>query len=154
MVLALGVIGFSLVAILGVFPIGLAANRSSITDTRAAQIANEVTATIDAQCASFSNIDCYGATLDLATLKIGDVQNLYVSYPSPAAPAISATQTPDSTYTVELQFDNDPPLTDPSLPSGGTKLGVGKLNRIQLRIFGRNRSEGTLELFFLARNKA
>lgn len=147
-VLALGLIGFSLAAILGVFPVGFASARSSATDTRAAQIAHAVTATIDAQCATFQSIDCFGLQLDLGTLAASDVKNLYVSYPSPAVPVISATQSADWVYTVELRFDNDPDLT-----TSHTKLGPGKLNQIQLRIFGRNRSEGTLELFYLARNK-
>ena len=138
-------------AILGVFPTGLAANRSSVSDTRAAQIADAVTATIDAQGAAFSNVQCYGLTLDLTALTTGaaDKKNLYVSYPSPTTPVISATQTADSIYTVELQFNNNPPLT-----SAPTVLGAGKLNRIQLRIFGRSRTEGVVEMFFLARNKA
>ena len=58
-VLALGVISFALVAILGVFPIGLAANRTSISDTRAAQLVNAVVATIDAQCATFDNVQLF-----------------------------------------------------------------------------------------------
>lgn len=150
-VLALGVVGFSLVAILGVFPTGLAANRSSVSDTRAAQIANAVTATIDAQGAAFSNVQCYGLTLDLAALTTGDadIRKLYVSYPSPTTPVVSATQTADSIYTVELRFNNDPPLN-----AAPTTLGAGKLNRIQLRIFGRSRTEGVVEMFFIARNKA
>jgi uncharacterized protein (TIGR02598 family) len=149
-VLALGVLAFSLVAILGVFPTGYAANRSSITDTRAAQIAQAIVATIDGQCSTFANVNCYGATLDLTALSAAaaDAKTLYVSYPSTADPVISATRTADSIYIVELRFDNDPPLT-----SAPTKLGAGKLNRIQIRISGLSSAEGRVELFFMARNK-
>jgi uncharacterized protein (TIGR02598 family) len=148
-VLALGVIAFSLVAILGVFPTGLAANRTSISDTRAAQFINAVTATIDAQCATFSSVNCYGETLNLVTLNTPAAAKLFVSYPSPDEPTISNDPTLSNwIYSIELSFDNDPALT----PSG-SKLGAGKLNKIQLRVKGKSTSEGFVELFFLARNK-
>lgn len=148
-VLALGVIAFALVAILGVFPIGLAANRLSINDTRAAELAKAVSATIDAQAATFSAINCYGATLDLATFDASSApQKLYASYPSPSQPTITNTQTADSIYTIELRFDNDPVVT----PSG-TKLGAGKLNQIQIRMTGKSSNSGSVEFFYLARKK-
>ena len=149
-VLALGVAAFSLVAILAVFPIGFTANRASISDTRAVQIANTITATIDAQCSTFANIDCFGTTLDLTSFNTTTApQNLYVSYATPAVPAISSTKTSDSIYTVELRFDNDPAVTSTS-----SKFGPGKLNRIQLRISGQSAAEGFVEFFYLARNRS
>jgi uncharacterized protein (TIGR02598 family) len=149
-VLALGVIAFALVAILGVFPTGLAANRSSISDTRASQLLSAITATIDAQCTTFSNVTCYGTTLDLASLDTATAaKTLYVSYPSPNQPTISNNANLTSwIYTVELTFDNNPALT-----STGTKLGPGKLNKIQLRLRGKSTTEGFVEGFYLARNR-
>ena len=148
-VLSLGVIAFALVAILGVFPTGLRANRASISDTRAAEVLNAITATIDAQCATFSNINCYGETLDLAALTGATSRTLYVSYSSPGEPTISNASTLSNwIYTVQLMFDNDPSLT-----SSGTKLGPGKLNKIQLRLSGKSAAEGFVEAFYLARNR-
>jgi uncharacterized protein (TIGR02598 family) len=148
-VLALGVIAFSLVAILGVFPTGLAANRLSVSDTRAAQLASAVSATIDAQSATFSSVNCYGVLLDLATFDSTSApQLLYASYPSPNQPNISTTQNADSIYTIELRFDNDPIVAAP-----GTKLGAGKLNQIQIRISGKSSNAGAAEFFYVARNK-
>lgn len=150
-VIALGVVAFALVAILGVFPTGLAANRTSINDTRAAQLLNAVTATIDAQCSAFSSVQLYGETLDLTTFTIGTApKKLYVSYPSPDIPTISNDAAlPNWIYTIEMQFDNDP-----SLNSSLTKLGPGKLSKIQLRLRGKSTAEGYVEVFYLARNRA
>lgn len=149
-VLALGVMAFALVAILGVFPAGLAANRSSISDTRAAEIMHAVTATIDAQCATFDNVECYGETLDLTTLTTAAAaRKLFVSYPSPDQPTISNDASlPNWIYSVDLRFDNDPAFT-----AAGSKLGPGKLNKIQLRMSGRSTGEGFVEALYLARNK-
>jgi type II secretory pathway pseudopilin PulG len=48
-VLALGVISFAIVAILGVFPVGLGTSRSAQDETRAPQIAQTFFATLDSQ---------------------------------------------------------------------------------------------------------
>ena len=150
-VLSLGVIAFSLVAILGVFPVGLSANRTSISDTRAAQVVAAITATIDAQGGSFNNVQCYGETLKLTDFDTSTTtKTFYVSYPSLAQPVIGndAASVPDWIYKIDMYFDNDPSLT----PSG-VKLGPGKLNKIQLRLRGRSTTEGFVEEFYLARNK-
>ena len=153
-VLALGVISFALVAILGVFPIGLAANRSSISDTRAAQLINAIVATIDAQCGTFSNVQCFGLpSLDLTTLTTTDAPKmLYASYPSPDQPTISNTEDANSIYTIELKFDNDPEVA-PNPPPNGTHLEPGKLNQIRIRIRGKSAAAGYLEFSYLARKR-
>ena len=149
-VLALGVIAFSLVAILGVFPTGLASNRASINETRAAQLAQTIIATIDAQCATFSSVDCYDTLLDLTTLGTGDTRTLFAGYPSPEQPEITSTANSNSIYTIELRFNKDPELTATSPP---LQLGPGKVNQIEMRIYPKSRSEGFTEFFYLARNK-
>ncbi len=86
-VLALGVISFALVAILGVFPGAFNANRASITETRAAQLANAVTSTIDGQCDTYSNVTLFGLSLDLGALSTTDgIKTLLckLSQPKPA----------------------------------------------------------------------
>ena len=150
-VLALGVVAISLVAILGVFPVGLSSNRTSVSDTRAAELANAVFATIDAQSSTFSSVQCYGATLDLKTLStaVADTRTFYASYSSPNQPVISSDPSlADRIYSIELKFDNDPAVT-----ASGVKLGPGKLNKIQMRISGKSVTEGFVELFYIARNR-
>jgi len=150
-VLALGVIAISLVAILGVFPVGLSSNRTSVSDTRAAELANAIFATIDAQSSSFSSVQCYGTTLDLVALSTAaaDTRTFYASYSSPNQPVISSDPLlADRIYSIELKFDNDPAVT----PSG-VKLGSGNLNKIQMRISGKSTTEGFVEMFYIARNR-
>lgn len=149
-VMALGIVSFAIVAILGIFPIALSSNRSGMNEARAAQIVRAITGTIDAQSATFSTINCYGATLNLTTLKKNDpLVTLYASYPSsPSQPTFSTTPNSDSIYTIELRFDNDPPVT-----AAPTNLGTGKTNLIGIRVYGKSQSEGAMEFFYLARNK-
>jgi uncharacterized protein (TIGR02598 family) len=149
-VIALGVIAFSLVAILGVFPAGLASNRASINDTRASQLARAIIATIDAQCATFSNVNCYGATLNLATFGTDHTETIFAGYPSPNQPEITSTANANSVYTIELRFNNDPALTSTTPP---IQLGTGKSNQMEIRIYGKSHAEGFVEFFYLARNK-
>ncbi len=153
-VLALGVISFALVAILGVFPIGLAANRTSISDTRAAQLINAIVATIDAQCATFSNVQCFGLPpLDLTALTTSDAPKmLHASYPSPDQPTISNREDANSIYTIELRFDNDPEIA-PNPPPNGTHLEPGNLNQIRIRVRGKSAAAGYLEFSYLARKR-
>jgi uncharacterized protein (TIGR02598 family) len=151
-VLALGVVAFAIVAILGMFPIALTSNRSSINESRAAELVRAITGTIDSQCATFGSINCYGKTLDLASLsKSGAPVTLYASYPTsypgPGQPTIGTSAT-NSVYSIELRFDNNPPLSP-----GGPGMGTGKLNLIEIRVYGKSRSEGSMEFFYLARNK-
>src|SRR2546421_12871682 len=86
-VVAMGLISFAMIAILAFFPSGLSSNRSSVQDTRAAQIANAIAGTIDSQASTFSSVKCYGLTLDLTSLNTmaGSASLLYASYPSNAA---------------------------------------------------------------------
>ena len=148
-VLALGVISFALVAIFGVFPTGLAANRLGISDTRAAQLADMVATTIDSQTTNFDAVDCFGVPLNLESLStaVSDSRTLHAGYPSPNQPEITSTPTTNSIYTIELRFDNDPEIAP------GTKLGPGRLNRIQMRVRGKSADSSTAEFFFIARDK-
>jgi len=143
-VVAIGIVSFAIIAVLGIFPLALSSNRSGMNEARAAQLVRAITGTIDAQCATFNNVDCYGRILDLTSLKKDDGPSLlYASYSDPAQPTISTSAT-DAVYTIELRFDNDPPAA---------ALGTGKINMIEMRIFGKDRSEGAMEFFYLARNK-
>jgi type II secretory pathway pseudopilin PulG len=148
-VLALGVVGFALVAILGVFPAGMRANRLSVTDTRAAQLTSAIVATIDSQANRFSKVNCYGVTLDLASLgSSATPRRLFVSYPSPDQPQISNIENIHTIYYVELRFNNDPEIAP------GQTLGPGKLNMIQISIRPRATTDGSAQFFHLVRNRS
>src|SRR4051794_41094487 len=88
-VVALGVMSFAVLAIIGLFPLALSSNRSGMNESRSAQLVRAITGTIDSQCGTFDKIDCYGQTLDLTALKKGDAAvKLYASYDSASQPAI------------------------------------------------------------------
>src|ERR1700730_206086 len=151
-VVAIGLIGFAMVAILAFFPTGHSSNRSSAGETPAAQVSRAITETINSQCSAFTTINCYGLTLVLSTLstmaETTGSHVLYASYPSPNQPAISSTKSPDSIYTIELRFNNDP-----SAALGNVSLGTGKVSLIEIRVFSTARNEGSIQCVFLARNK-
>lgn len=152
-VIALGLVGFALIAVLAFFPVGLSSSRSSAGETRAAQLARAIFGTIDSQCATFSSISCYGlSTLDLTSLntmsETTSSHTLYASYPSPNDPVISSTQSADAIYTIELRFDNNPPAA-----LGNASVGTGRVNLIEIRVFGTARNEGSLQFIYLVRNK-
>ena len=146
-VLAIGVVAFALVAILGVFPAAFRQNRQGISDTRAAQLVNMIVATIDAQSKTFSSINCFGTTLDLSTSdKNTPAVTFYAAYASPNQPVITNVQSPDSIYRIEIKFDNVPPVA----PS--TTLPVGTVNHLQMRVRGlSNVSTDYREFMYLAR---
>ena len=131
-VIAMGLISFAMIAILAFFPLGLSSNRSSVQDTRAAQIANAIAGTIDSQTSTFNSVKCYGLpALDLTSLNTMGTpssslqQKLYAKYPSNSAgdqPTISSDPT-DSIYSVELRFDNN--------PAAAASLGAGKASLIK-----------------------
>ena len=107
--------------------------------------------TIDSQCSTFGSINCYGAPLNLSSLKKGDAPvTLYATYPTsyPGGQPTISTSATNSIYSIELRFDNNPPLV-----SGGTGIGAGKLNLIEIRVYGKSHTEGSMEFFYLARNK-
>ena len=157
-VMALGLIGFAMIAVLAFFPNSLASNRSSVKETRAAQLARAVFGTVDSQCATFGSVNCYGITLDLTSLSTmaeapgASSHVLYASYPSPNQPSISSTQSIDSIYTIEMRFDNNPSLGSGVTPATGVSW-AGKVSLVEVRVFGKERNDGPVVFFFLARNK-
>jgi uncharacterized protein (TIGR02598 family) len=129
-VLALGVVAFALVAILAVFPAAFSQNRKSISDTRSAQLARMIVSTIEAQTATFTAIDCFGTTLNLATATTGTTNQLYAGYPSPSQPEITTAKNSNSIYSIELRYNNTPEVA-PSVT-----LPAGIINQVQIRIRG------------------
>jgi len=148
-VLAIGVVAFALVAILGVFPAAFSQSRKGVSDTRAAPLVRMIVATVDAQASTFNAINCFGATLDLAGSSTGTAAvMLYAAYPSPDQPQITNTKGTNSIYSIELKFNNTPPVA----PS--TTLPTGTVNQLQFRIRGLNNvSTDYVEFIYLARKK-
>jgi uncharacterized protein (TIGR02598 family) len=147
--LAIGVVAFALVATLGVFPAGLSEARKGVSDTRAAQLARMIVATIDSQASSFSSINCFGATLDLTNSSTTTAPALlYAEYPSPNEPLITKTQDASSIYTIEIHFNSVPPLAP------GVTLPGGAVNQLQIRVRGLvTTSTDFREFMYLARKK-
>ncbi|HEY5035834.1 MAG TPA: hypothetical protein VII74_01735 [Chthoniobacterales bacterium] len=148
-VLALGVVAFALVAILGVFPAAFSQNRKGISDTRASQLVQMIVATIDSQATTFASVDCFGTNLDLANSSTGTAPVLlYADYASPSQPEITNTKNPNSIYTIEIRFNNNPDVA-PSI-----KLPAGSVNQLQIRIRGLvANSTDFREFMYLARKK-
>jgi uncharacterized protein (TIGR02598 family) len=114
--LAVGIISFAFVAILGIFPKAMDASRTSIVETRAAQLARSVFATIQSQAAAnFTNCNCYGKILDLTALDASSPVMLYAQYPvqttysSTPSPQPIISSSTNSIYTIKLNFNNTPP---------------------------------------------
>lgn len=104
-VLAIGIVSFALFAILGLIPLGLQVGRSSIEDTRATHIAEQVFATLRKQ--DFGSVAFYGQTLNLSELNTQDWAEPTITvsadndgYVMPFNPSLP--------YAVELRFRPTP----------------------------------------------
>jgi Tfp pilus assembly protein PilV len=119
---ALMIVTFSIVAILGLFPIGFKQASASILETHGAQLAHYIFATL--RTPPFTEVDCFGTTLDLTTLNTTTTPVLlYAAFPVSGVPSISPTLTDDSLYTAELHFQ---------------KLSGGDASKVILTLFPRH----------------
>lgn len=133
-VLALGVVSFAIVAILGVLPVGLNTGHFSQDETRAAQIARSLFGSLTSQNLKRDStgqlvLDGNGHTQlnDSAKVPVANNQTLAVNLTvsaTPTAPDVYAnndgqlTQTAaDGTYAVTITKNTSPSGFDP--PSGG-----------------------------------
>ena len=121
-VLALGVIGFALLAIIGLLPIGLQSGRASVQETRANHLAEQI----------FTVLRSHPFTAaDLSLLGENSVVNLSTADATGPRPELHATyegnfvSAPDY-FRIELTFVNS--------PSG---LVSGTANEVHIRIFPR-----------------
>jgi uncharacterized protein (TIGR02598 family) len=130
-VLALGIISFAIVAILGVFPLGLQTGHSSEDDTRSTQIAQNVLNAMASQSQqNFTNIVLPYPSPPLAI-------NLASSSTSPTAPAaffyadndgqISGSAT-NATYSISIITDNFITTASPA------PFDSGFANKVTVRI--------------------
>ncbi len=102
-VLALGIVAIAAVSIFALFPVGFRQAGASTLETRGAQLAREVFATL--RMSPFEQVPCFGVDLDLSALdEASPPVLLYATLPASGAPSIRATATPDALYTLELRF--------------------------------------------------
>jgi len=156
---SIGVIAFALVALLGVFPLGLENSRLTVGDTRATQIVKTISATLQSE--TFTAAECFApedagmAKLDYTKLPATEPANgglskdadavLYASYDVTNLPRLvraTATTIPaDAIYRVELRFRRE---RFTPLVNTGASTGVGASTpaprvagtNVNLRIFG------------------
>jgi uncharacterized protein (TIGR02598 family) len=113
-VLAIGVIAFAIVAILGMFPVGLQTSHSSQDETRAAQIAQDILTSIASQVlgnypsvkivqpsSSFSYNLNLGSSQTYSTLAADNNGSLIA--------LTNASDAPKYPYNIVLQVSPDPP---------------------------------------------
>lgn len=136
---ALGIISFALVALLGVFPLGLENSRMCVGETRATQLVKMITATLESE--PFTAAPCFATVtpLDLsqeeswpqpgdalpgasASQPETDPVTLYVSYDARQEPRIvRATSAPsDAIYRVELRFRTERLAMPAGIPVAGS----------------------------------
>ncbi len=116
-VLALGVIAFSVVAILGVFPIGLNTGHAAQDETRAAQIAQDILDSLAAQApAHYSDpshlphiVQPSGFQYDVPLNRSYDYQPLGADNDG----NLKANWTAGNPYQITLHTDINPPGFDP-----------------------------------------
>lgn len=120
-VLALGVISFALVAIIGLLPIGLASGRASIQETRANFLAQQIFATLRAQPFAAANLTSLGsnATIDLSTQSTPLATPLHATYEGQFVPNADY-------FRIEVTFRN--------APDG---LIAGTANEVHVQVSGR-----------------
>jgi type II secretory pathway pseudopilin PulG len=100
-VIALGVIAFAVLAIVGIVPIGMQTGKSAQNDTRAAQIAQDIFAGLSTQARTFSSPAFLnvGAAINQGPTSIGQ--------PSPSPTPFNYNVNLARVYTYTLGADND-----------------------------------------------
>ncbi len=124
-VLALGVIGFALVAIIGLFPTALHSERASIQETRANHLAEQVFSTLRSQPFTAADLSLLGgnSVVDLSTENTESGAQGTLLYATYEGTFISAKDY----FTVELKFHNAPDGLTPATA-----------NEVHLRIVSRD----------------
>jgi len=117
--LSIGIVGFSFVALLGAFPVGLKQNAASVTESRATQLANHVFASLSSPQPDGSVILCTDSSPQAPALNISSKQPqdfwIYAAYPAAGQPPMITPALNDkaaaSTYYLHLSIaplDSDP----------------------------------------------
>jgi uncharacterized protein (TIGR02598 family) len=130
-VVTIGVIAFSLVAIIGLLPIGLKSGRASIQETRANQIAQQIFNTIRSQpfnAVNFGGLGNASANVDLSSTTTTSTTRLYATYDGNFVAAADY-------FTIDIQYSNTP-----------TGLNAGTANEVHVKITPRE--SGTQALYY------
>ncbi len=130
---SLGVVSFSMVAMLGILSFGLNESLAGLHETRSTHLAQAVFAAL--RTPPFNAVDCFGKTLDLSAMDDADGPVvLYAAFPVAEPPAIRAAPDADSTCTLELHFHKiaGAGLDFSAIPAG---------NRVTLTIVPKNKAE-------------
>jgi type II secretory pathway pseudopilin PulG len=121
-IITIGVISFAFVGLLGVFPLALDQSRACINETRSAQLARMVFATLASE--TYTSAQCFaeagGSPLDLSTLNsTTDPVVLFASYDVRNEAKIVRTASAPSAaeYRLELRFE-------PATTSSGSTRGT------------------------------
>jgi Tfp pilus assembly protein PilV len=128
-VIAIGVISFALVAIIGILPVGLASSRQSAQETRANHLAEEIFSTLRSQPFTSASLSSLGTntTVDLSSQNGTLASPLYASYDG------QFVATPDY-FTIRLQFTNSP-----------DGMVQGTASEVSVQISERNTSSPTMD---------
>jgi len=124
-VIALGVMAFGLVAIIGVIPIGLSSGRSAVQDTRANHLAEQIFATLQVQpftAASLATLGNSSSTVDLSTEDTASGAAGVILHANYDGQFVTA----NDYFTIELRFRK--------APDG---VVAGHANEVHLKISGR-----------------
>ncbi len=152
---SIGVIAFALVALIGVFPLGLENTRACIADTRATQLVKMISATLEGE--SFIAADCFSpssgslapldfrsAGVDTGLSPLPDV-TLYASYDVRSLPRLVRAEKapPEAIYRVELRFrrENFTPLGGGTPPPASRVVGTN----VDVKIAGLNEKRSFAE---------
>ena len=125
-VLALGVISFAIVAILGVIPVGLATGHSAQDETRAPQIAQTILASFAAQASTqFTNLQLPVSGNNSVTFNLASSTNqtLYAGNEGQLLSTLNG-----ATYIVTI-ITNSSPVT-----TGGTAFDSGYANQVTVSV--------------------
>lgn len=159
---ALGVISFALIALLGVFPLGLENSRVSVSETRAAQLSKMVYSTLaqemstrplKVKCFSESltplELDPDGTAYGESSVPEDVTTVVYASYDAKEQPQLirAATVPPEAIYTLDLIF-RPRTFTYTETATGNTAAKIKKRNvgyDVQVRMRGLTKTKPFFE---------
>jgi hypothetical protein len=166
--MALGIISFALVGLVGVFPLGLENGRMSVAETRAAQLTKVVFSTLATEASIVTGpppangIRCFSTTLGPLDLPAdgtiydesanvpGVTAKLYASYDALGQPGISRDPgaAAGAIYQLDLTFQprTFSYLAPPSVSGGSSKAKKRVMGYdVRLRVVGLNRTNTFFE---------
>jgi hypothetical protein len=127
--LALGLAAFCLMALLGLFPIGLKEAAASVLETRGTHLAQTVFAALES--GPFEAANCGGMTLDLATLDEATPVQLEAAFPAGGEARLEKNCGAAADYKLELRFRKMAPSPSSGVMANCVTLTVTPLHASQ-----------------------